>query len=834
MDVKKGLRNPLEEAQVRKAVIALQAFADKQKAALSKKPLVDSVEYVSAIITRKLIPAKGSHKPIQIAIPHSLRGGDNDAEMCLIVKNGDKDRIKAALATDPVAGLAKVMDIKKLKKNFSRFEDRRTLAGAYDLFLADDRIVPYLPEALGSKFFIKKKQPVAVRVSRKDVSNGIRAIYQRTQMVVSTGVCTNVKVAHLGMSVDEAVENILVAMNNCAAHIPKGWNGVQSISIKTSDSVALPIYNALSTLAKLPPMSKPQALQKRKLEELESSGVVKENAKAAKKAKKEEAVPAKKEEAAKKKAKKEAPVKKEEAKKETTPTKDAVSKKEQKKKDKTSTSVKAETATTSENSSNASKKRKTEVPTPEPAAKKKNAGAKSTPPQKKNTKPSKKKIRQKFTQNTSLNSYDKKKYAWKLIYIYMLGYDIDFGHMQVINLVSGTKYSEKCLGYLGCSILLKSSDELMTLAVNSIGNDLGRERVLRGTVSWCRAPAHELVQHRTRAQESRTFRSLIDVVVSKLAALVVHKACPRDYMYYNTPCPWLQVKLLRLLQQYGPLEDQGLREKLDDTLRRVLSRPTPGKGAKNNAAYAVLIETVNLVIAQGKKSDPKLKELAVQLLARFISVSEPNIRYIGLDSMYRLVRLEGDAETVKQHKDTVLFSLKDADNSVRRRALDLLFSMCDSENALEIVGELANYLAIAEGVIREEIVLKAAILAEKYAKNLRWYVDTVLQLITIAGSEVPDDVWHRVVQIVTNKEELQKYAAEVMFRALEPKHVDETTAKFGAYVLGEFGYLICDESEMTNDKQFDVLHKHYLVASIPTKCLILTAFVKMENLYDEI
>lgn len=513
------------------------------------------------------------------------------------------------------------------------------------------------------------------------------------------------------------------------------------------------------------------------------------------------------------------------------------------------------------------------------------------------------KIRQRFTQNTTLNSYDKKKYAWKLIYIYMLGYDIDFGHMQVINLVSGTKYSEKCLGYLGCSILLKSSDELMTLVVNSIRNDLKSPEACNQCLALCCVanlggsefsealspdvvhllmssssiahvrkkaalcarrmlpPSPELIpledlepRLHTLMSESHLgvvtsaasllqtalqlhptqFRTLIDVVITRLGSLVVHKACPRDYMYYNTPCPWLQVKLLRLLQQYGPLEDPALREKLDDTLRRVLARPTPGKGAKNNAAYAVLIETVNLVISQGKKADPKLKELAIQLLARFISVSEPNIRYIGLDSMYRLVRLEGDAEAIKQHKNTVLFSLKDADNSVRRRALDLLFSMCDSDNALEIVGELVNYLAIAEGAIREEIVLKAAILAEKYAKNLRWYVDTVLQLITIAGSEVPDDVWHRVVQIVTNKEELQKYTAEVMFRALEPKHVDETTAKFGAYVLGEFGYLICDDADMTSEKQFDVLHKHYLVASIPTKCLILTAFVKMENLYDEI
>jgi len=116
-----------------------------------------------------------------------------------------------------------------------------------------------------------------------------------------------------------------------------------------------------------------------------------------------------------------------------------------------------------------------------------------------------------------------------------------------------------------------------------------------------------------------------------------------------------------------------------------LSRPSPGRGAKNNAIYAVLFETVNLVISQGKKADAKLREQGIQLLARFISVSEPNIRYIGLDSMNKLVRLEGASAAIKQHKATVIFSLKDADNSVRRRALDLLFAMCDHSNALEVI-----------------------------------------------------------------------------------------------------------------------------------------------------
>ncbi len=62
------------------------------------------------------------------------------------------------------------------------------------------------------------------------------------------------------------------------------------------------------------------------------------------------------------------------------------------------------------------------------------------------------------------------------------------------------------------------------------------------------------------------------------------------------------------------------------------------------------------------------------------------------------------------------------------------------------------------------MVLKTAILAERFASNMRWYVDTVLELISVAGDHVSDDIWHRVVRIVTNNEDLQAYAARKMYK----------------------------------------------------------------------
>ena len=35
--------------------------------------------------------------------------------------------------------------------------------------------------------------------------------------------------------------------------------------------------------------------------------------------------------------------------------------------------------------------------------------------------------------------YDRKKYVWKLLYIYMLGYEVEFGHKQAADLIPAQK-----------------------------------------------------------------------------------------------------------------------------------------------------------------------------------------------------------------------------------------------------------------------------------------------------------------------------------------------------------------------------------------------------------
>lgn len=127
------------------------------------------------------------------------------------------------------------------------------------------------------------------------------------------------------------------------------------------------------------------------------------------------------------------------------------------------------------------------------------------------------KIRQKFMQNKGMSGYDKKKYVWKLIYMYILGYDVDFGHEESLNLINAMKFSEKCTGYIATGIMLneKSDPGVFDRVINAIKVDLtcGNE--------VCEALAMSTIGNIGSAELSH---ELGDIVIQK--AFNESRACP--------------------------------------------------------------------------------------------------------------------------------------------------------------------------------------------------------------------------------------------------------------------------------------------------------------------
>lgn len=47
------------------------------------------------------------------------------------------------------------------------------------------------------------------------------------------------------MNVDECVANAMAALAAAVPHIPHKWNNIRALHVKTVDSAALPVYQAL-------------------------------------------------------------------------------------------------------------------------------------------------------------------------------------------------------------------------------------------------------------------------------------------------------------------------------------------------------------------------------------------------------------------------------------------------------------------------------------------------------------------------------------------------------------------------------------------------------------
>lgn len=156
------------------------------------------------------IPGNASPKPIRIEIPHPLvkvdastsdanddgNGNLQDVEACIIVKEESKPWVQDMIARFPteLGCIKKVLGLQSLRVKHKAFVQRRELLARFDVFFADDRILPMLTKALGGKFFQKKKQPIAVKLTRKEaLPLAIQKSLRSTFMFLSAGTCVTVK-----------------------------------------------------------------------------------------------------------------------------------------------------------------------------------------------------------------------------------------------------------------------------------------------------------------------------------------------------------------------------------------------------------------------------------------------------------------------------------------------------------------------------------------------------------------------------------------------------------------------------------------------------------------
>ncbi|KAF9517260.1 hypothetical protein BS47DRAFT_1340013 [Hydnum rufescens UP504] len=232
----------VSHAQARAAIQALISHIRKSTSQSEKLELLGPKEdYVWLVLATKRMHPVAKLKPCKIPLAHSLVD-PKDNSICLITKDPQR-QYKDLLAAKGVDFVSRVVGVEKLKGKYKPFETRRQLLRESGLFLADERVVPLLPKLLGKMFFEAKKQPIPVCLTKRDIKGELEGAISSTYMHQNKGTCTSIKIALSSETAQHMVENLVIALPVIVTNTPGGWENVQSLHIKTSQSVSLPIWS---------------------------------------------------------------------------------------------------------------------------------------------------------------------------------------------------------------------------------------------------------------------------------------------------------------------------------------------------------------------------------------------------------------------------------------------------------------------------------------------------------------------------------------------------------------------------------------------------------------
>ncbi|KAL7712527.1 AP-2 complex subunit alpha [Entamoeba marina] len=313
-------------------------------------------------------------------------------------------------------------------------------------------------------------------------------------------------------------------------------------------------------------------------------------------------------------------------------------------------------------------------------------------------------------------------------------------------------------------------------------------------------------------------------ILSKL----MNKDYSVEYNYHSVPSPWLQVRILRILRYIPP--KKGPEENyLIDCINTIIEM-CEAKFSENtkNAMFSILFEIIEL--ASLLDIPDKTKSKIVHLLGSYLSASETNIRYLALDAMCSMCAV-GCGEKLQKYLPKMINSLKEIDISVKRRALQVLFDVCDTESISKILGELLRFLPVCDLSIREEVIVKICFLAEKFAKTPQWYVDIMLQLTAVAGDYISDTLLNRILRIIINNENVQVFAAKATYKYIQEVKWRDAFIKLSSYILGEYGFLIVKDNMKIAQNIFTILYEKFPLATTKTKLIMLTAFAKLHSTF---
>lgn len=241
---------------------------------------------------------------------------------------------------------------------------------------------------------------------------------------------------------------------------------------------------------------------------------------------------------------------------------------------------------------------------------------------------------------------------------------------------------------------------------------------------------------------------------------------------------------------------------MSDILAQVATNTESIRTTGNSILYECVQTIMNVESSSG------LRVLGINILGRFLSNKDNNIRYVALNTLSKVVTI--DAQAVQRHRETVVECVKDADVSIRKIALELVYSLVNEANIKTLTKELLDYLAVSDSEFKPDLTSKICMLIQRFSPDKRWHADNIIKILIQAGQYVKPEVCRSFVVLITNAPGLQAYAVRALFTALK-EHVQfghSSLITVSCWCIGEFGeYLLNGAQVLDDEKSFTVSEK---------------------------
>ncbi|MCJ1420906.1 hypothetical protein MMC32_007265 [Xylographa parallela] len=211
-------------AGVRTNVQSLLEFSTNEK----KRNFLETVELQIGL--KNYDPQRDKRFSGTVKLPRVPRPG---MSICVLGDQHDIDRAKHhgvdAMSAD---------DLKKLNKNKKLI---KKLARKYDAFVSSDTLIKQIPRLLGPGLSKAGKFPTPIS-HNEDLAAKITEVKSTIKFQLKKVLCLGVAVGNVGMTEDELISNIMLAINYLVSLLKKGWQNVGSLTIKASMSPPKRLY----------------------------------------------------------------------------------------------------------------------------------------------------------------------------------------------------------------------------------------------------------------------------------------------------------------------------------------------------------------------------------------------------------------------------------------------------------------------------------------------------------------------------------------------------------------------------------------------------------------